>query len=53
MPPISVTEAADEFVSLTGAKAPDVVDKLAVVRVRTDGTSSRPGRWGSSASRPL
>ena len=32
-----VTEAVDEFVSMTGARAPDVVNTVAVVAV--------PDRW--------
>ncbi len=31
--PFGVTEAVDEFVSLTGARAPDIVDRLAVIGV--------------------
>ena len=34
--PFGVTEAVDEFVALTGANGPEVVDSLAVLRVPSD-----------------
>jgi len=47
--PFGVTEAVDEFVSLTGARAPDVVDRLAVVRV-PDGRDEL-GAWQAGLER--
>lgn len=51
--PFGVTEAVDAFVSLTGARAPDVVDRLAVVGVPTGREELEAWRAGLERFAPV